>query len=432
MTYRFGEFTLDERTRQLRRGNARVHMRAKCFDALQMLVRHANLTVTKSQIMAALWRDREADDASLTQLIYELRRHIEDAGAEMIVTIPSVGYRFTPDVHTTPAGSPLERYVEPVDVFDLYAKGMFLLEKPGKARFMQAKDLFERAVALMPSYAPAYLGLAHAWLTMACSIYIEPTPAFPNGRAAAEQALKLDERLAEAYALLANAALFYDRDWQATAQFVSRALGMNPSLQPAHQSLAWMHIATGELDEAAKIVIKTIEMIPTSLPLQVILAQIYRYRGEAEKSARLLRSILDMDPSFDLARYYLANCLIGQGFVDEGIAELQRVAEVEPTVQVRSSIAYAFAVKGDRAKAQETLRRLQIEAGSEYVSPFALAFIYAGLRDYDGTMRELHRAARERSPWLIFLGVESRFDPLRSRRDFQQLLVDLGLRRLAA
>jgi|SRR5579884_768079 len=432
MTYRFGDFSLDERTRQLHRSGGRVRMRAKCFDALQFLVRHANSTVTKSQIISALWRDRETDESSLTQLIYELRRHIGDSGGQMIVTIPSVGYRFTPDVHTSPGGSPLERYVDPVHVYELYTKGMFLLEKPAKRRYVDAKALFERAVTLMPAYAPAYLGLAYSWMTMACSIYVEPAPAFVKGRAAVEQALKIDERLAEGYALLATAALFYDRDWQATAQFASRALAINSNLQAAHQTLAWMHIATGDFDEAAKIVIQSIETIPTSLPLQVILALIFRYRGESDKAIRLFRSILEMDPSFDLARYYLANGLIARGSIDEGVAELQRVAETEATVQVRSSIAYALAVKGERAKAQDILHRLQTESASEYVAPFALALIHAGLRDYESAMREIYRAVRERSPWLIFLGVEFRFDPLRARRDFQDLLVDLGLRRLAA
>ncbi len=433
MTYRFGDFSLDERTRQLRRGNQRLQLRAKCFDALQFLVRHANATVTKSQFIDALWHNREADEASLTQLVYELRRLLGDVNGELIVTLPSVGYRFTPEVHVDePRGSSLERYVEPVNVYELYAKGMFLLEKPGKARFWQALQLFQRAAELMPCYSPAYLGLAHAWITMGCSIYVHPRLAFPNGRAAAEQALKLDETLAEAYALLANVALFYHRDWPATAQFASRALAMNPSLPSPHQALAWMHIATGNLDEATKIAIKTIEMMPASLPLQVILAQIYRYRGEVKKSTALLRSIVDMDRTFDLARYYLANCLISEGLIDEALAELERVAQFEPTAQVLSAIAYAFAVKGERSKAEDILRGLRIEAQRDYVSPFPIAIIYAGLRDYDAAMRELYQAVEEQSPWLIFLGVEFRFDAMRGRHDFQQLLVEAGVRSAAA
>lgn len=430
--YRFADFTLDERTRQLRRGSERLQLRAKCFDALQFFVRHANVTITKPQIISALWNDREVDDGSLTQLIYELRRAIGDFKGEMVVTLPSLGYRFTPRVHAMPADSPLERYVEPVNVYELYAKGMYLLEKPGKQRFLQALNLFERAVTLMPAYAPAYLGLGNIWLTMACSIYVPPSPAFEDAREAARQALIIDDNLAEAHALLANAALFYDRDWQTTERCASQALAMNPSLQLAHQALAWMYVATGNLDAAIKAVIKTIEMIPASLALQVTLAVVYRYRGDIDKSIALFRSVLEMDAGYDLARYYLGNTLIGKGFVDAGIAELERVAAVEPTVQVRSSLAYAYAQTADRARAEEMLRTLKAETATQYVAPYALALVHAGLHEYDAAMREIRRAVQERSPWLIFLGVEPRFGVLQARRDFQQILVDLGLRRLAA
>jgi adenylate cyclase len=431
MVYRFGVFSLDERSRRLRRGAQSLQMRSKCFDALAFLVHNANTTVTKSQIIDALWPDRDVDEASLTQIVYELRKHLGDVNGDMIVTLPSVGYRFTPHVDAAPADSRFERYFEPVDTYELYAKGKYLLEKRGKTEFMQALQLFQRAVEESPSYALAYLGLAQAWNALGTYIYVEPKIAFPNGRAAAQRALELDPNLPEAYSLLAEGALFFDRDWESTARFASAAVAMNPSLQMPRHTLAWLHIAMGDLDEAAKIVIRTIEMFPASLNLHTTLALIYRYRGEVEKSIALFRGILEMDATYNLARYYLGNSLVVQGPIEEAIAELDRVAAVEPTVQVRSSLAYALARGGDRRTAEEILESLQAQATTEYVSRYSLALINVGLHNFERAMDELHHAIAERAAWLIFLGVEPRFDVMRSRADFQGLLVELGLRKAA-
>jgi len=428
MMYRFGSFSLDERTRQVRYGTERLQLRSKCFDALTLLVRNANTTITKPAIIEALWPDHDADEASLTQLIYELRKYLDDAGTEMIVTVPGVGYRFTPHVQAMPADSAFERYVDPMNSYELYAKGKFLLEKRGKEHFMQALQLFQRAVDETPSYAPAYLGLAQAWNALGCHIYVEPKIAYTNGRVAAERALELDPNLPEAYASLAEVALFFDRDWQSAARHACSAIAMNPSLQPPHHILAWLHIALGDLDEAAKVVIRTIEMFPTSLNLHATLALIYRYRGDNAKSIALFRGILDMDPTYHLARYYLGNSLVVDGPVQQAIVELERVAAPEPTVQVRSSLAYALAVAGQRERAEEILRSLQRQSATEYVSRYSLALVHVGLRQFDRAIGELRGAVDERASWLIFLGVEPRFDAMRSRTDFQELLIELGLR----
>ncbi len=431
MVYRFGTFSLDERCRQLRRGAERLQMRSKCFDALTFFVHNANVTVGKSELMNALWPNRDVDEASLTQLVYELRKHLGDVNGDIIVTLPSVGYRFTPHVDAAPAGPRFERYMEPVDTYELYAKGKYLLEKRGKREFLQALHLFQRVVDESPSYALGYLGLTQAWNALGTFIYVEPKIAFPKGRAAARRALELDPNLPEAYALLAEAALYFDRDWEATMQFASTSIEMNPSIQLSHHTLGWMHMAMGDLDEAAKIVIRTIEMFPASLNLHATLALVYRYRGDIEKSVALFRGILEMDPTYNLARYYLGNSLVVQGPVEEAIGELQRVAAVEPSVQVRSSLAYALARAGDRRAAEEILAMLEAQAKTEYVSRYSLALVYVGLEDFDRAMDELREAVCERAAWLIFLGVEPRFDEIRSRRDFQGLLIELGLRQAA-
>ncbi len=53
--YRFSEFTLDARSRVLKKGEEAVPLTRKAFDALLLLVQNAGRTVTKDELMEAVW-----------------------------------------------------------------------------------------------------------------------------------------------------------------------------------------------------------------------------------------------------------------------------------------------------------------------------------------------------------------------------------------
>ena len=55
LSYRFGEFELNQRERILLRNEEPVALAPKSFDALLYLVRNAEHLVSKSDLMAELW-----------------------------------------------------------------------------------------------------------------------------------------------------------------------------------------------------------------------------------------------------------------------------------------------------------------------------------------------------------------------------------------
>ena len=59
--------------------------------------------------------------------------------------------------------------------------------------------------------------------------------------------------------------------------------------------------------------------------------------------------------------------------------------------------------------------------------PYWLAIAYLGLGLRDEALHQLERACEDRFDWLISLGVEPMFDPLRSNPRFQNLLKRVGL-----
>jgi len=103
--FEFGEFRLDPRQRRcIRRADGQpVPLKARSFDTLLYLVRHAGALVEKSALLQALWPGTVVEENSLNKQISAIRRALGDDGDAYIVTVPGRGYQFVMPV--TLAGS---------------------------------------------------------------------------------------------------------------------------------------------------------------------------------------------------------------------------------------------------------------------------------------------------------------------------------------
>src|SRR6266853_5296468 len=100
VSYRFGPFLLDVKQRKLFREDTEVPLTDKTRDLLITLVDAAGQTVTKAELMAALWPDAVVEDSNLTQTVFVLRKALGDDSDESgyIRTVRRQGYRFVSPV----------------------------------------------------------------------------------------------------------------------------------------------------------------------------------------------------------------------------------------------------------------------------------------------------------------------------------------------
>ncbi len=93
--YRFGEFSLDAQGRTLRRGVEAVPLTAKAFDVLLLLIQSGGRTVTKDELMKAVWPNSFVEESNLTQTIFMVRKALEETSdRRYILTVQGQGYRF--------------------------------------------------------------------------------------------------------------------------------------------------------------------------------------------------------------------------------------------------------------------------------------------------------------------------------------------------
>jgi DNA-binding winged helix-turn-helix (wHTH) protein len=102
----FGEWRLDLEARQLLHGPEAVHVSPKAFELLKLLVERRPRALSKAELHGAIWPATFVSDASLAQLVSEIRTAIGDDAHEprFLRTVHGFGYAFAGDA--TDIGTP--------------------------------------------------------------------------------------------------------------------------------------------------------------------------------------------------------------------------------------------------------------------------------------------------------------------------------------
>lgn len=89
----FGPFRLDLASRELWRDGMRVVLTPKAFDVLAILVENAGRTVSREDLILAVWPGVVVEENNLHQQIGIVRKALGNPWSELIQNVPRVGYR---------------------------------------------------------------------------------------------------------------------------------------------------------------------------------------------------------------------------------------------------------------------------------------------------------------------------------------------------
>src|SRR5215813_9521672 len=96
--YEFGKFVLDPKGKTLFSDGKPIHLPAKEFETLLLLVENNHKALSKEEMMGALWRDSFVEESNLAKQISRLRKILNSDGEQFIETLPKHGYRFSADL----------------------------------------------------------------------------------------------------------------------------------------------------------------------------------------------------------------------------------------------------------------------------------------------------------------------------------------------
>ena len=135
--YRFSEFELNVRTRQLLRRGRAVAIQPKPFDLLVYLLRHRDRLVPREELLSEVWGGVHVDDEAVRFTLHAARKAVDDDGSrqEVIRTVPRAGFRLVAEVEEVAA--PIIR----------------LTEESSRTPFLGRDRLMERATSMLGEVA---------------------------------------------------------------------------------------------------------------------------------------------------------------------------------------------------------------------------------------------------------------------------------------
>ncbi|MGB2636722.1 MAG: protein kinase [Candidatus Acidiferrum sp.] len=308
------------------------------------------------------------------------------------------------------------------EAYEAYLRGKYEFEKRTPEGFQDAASYFQKAIDKDATFAAAYAGLADTYILMLTNRSIPDQTLIPKAKKAAEQALQLDDRLAQAHTSLAAVRFWLLEGGDIEPEF-QRAIALDPSYAQGIHWYALYLAAIGRREESIREIKLAREIDPKSLIINANLGFIEYLAGEDNRAEEAEKTTIQMDPSFVPAHIYLGQIHVEQKRYKEAIDEFHTAMALSPgDPEPQVYLAYAYAISGKKSEAQEILEELQTAQRKSGVSAYDFAVVYAGFHDTDKTLEWLEKAYIERSGKMANLGVHPQFAFLRKEPRFQNLV----------
>ena len=325
-----------------------------------------------------------------------------------------------------PGAAPVRPPTADLVAYELYLRGQFFRYQLSGDALQRAVGLFEQAIARDPGFARAHAGLADAHALLVLFGDRPPREGFRRARAAAVTALTLDSTLAQAHASLAHIETAHDWNWASAGRRFERATALDPaSTTIRHWRALWL-FDQRRFEDAAALLQQTLASDPLSTPVRLTLGRMHVSMRQPNRAISYLNGAIELNPRLSLAHQQLGYAYLQKGMPAEAVAAFARAAALGG-LRDSAQLAYAHAVTGRRAEAEQIVRALIGSSDRRYVSPFDVAVAYVGLGDSDAAFRWLERAYEEHAAGMDTIAITPALAPLYADPRWTRLLLRMGL-----
>jgi eukaryotic-like serine/threonine-protein kinase len=326
-----------------------------------------------------------------------------------------------------PAPAP-KRTTSNAEAYGLYLKGAHQTYLWSEAGLRNGMAFFQQAIALDPSYALGYAGLAYNLNLMGFYGFIAGKEAFPKAKAAAQKALDLDPSLAEAHVALAVYAYSASRDIPEAIRCAEKAIALKPDLAIAHSSLSIAYTLARRPEDALAAVRKAAELDPLSPLFQANTALVLHIMGRDDEAWQVAKAALELHPEDYFLTRVSIYCVNTPEKGAEVIESAKKAAASSKSVGIGKGIlGFAYAKAGNFERAKEILNEIDALGFREPGLGYHVALICVVVGEYERALDHLERAEQAQMGLLMHLRSEPSVDPIRAMPRFKALMRRLGL-----
>jgi adenylate cyclase len=278
-----------------------------------------SVSLTDTNRSAVLWSEKyEAEPKDIFAVQDQITRRITGALALRLTSI---------ELARSSAKPPNN-----LEAYDLVLRGRDVLSRLTRSANAQARDLFERAIALDPNYAPAYVGLGQVDMRAANQGWTkDPGEALEQAEKLAQKAITLDDLSSGAHALLGDAAVQFG-DYDRALEELKRAIDLNGSDAESYGHLVAVLTYRGDTAgaiAAGELLAQFQPELPDGAAFNLGIAYILADRGA--DAVRILERAVERNPAPLVSNVMLAAAYAAAGRQQEAERQAERVHQRFPT-----------------------------------------------------------------------------------------------------
>lgn len=300
-----------------------------------------------------------------------------------------------------------------LEAFDLFLLGKEAWNRRTGPELLRAIELFEAALAIDSTYAPAWAALAGTYVVLPGYTTVSARTAYDRLRETGRRALELDSLNVEAHTALGYGTVWYGRDFETGIRRLERALEIDPDYATALHWLGEVLAHADRLEESRARFELALEVDPLSRVTVADYGQALQLAGRLEEAIHLLDGLLRDSPDYLIGQYWLFYPTLLTGRYERAEALVRSVARgvgLDPDGMATTVRGVAGEVPREEAVAALNAQPRSISG----VGLVLLTALYGQLGALDEGFAALEEEAGTPIQALIYLVTHPMFEPYRS------------------
>jgi Tfp pilus assembly protein PilF len=311
-----------------------------------------------------------------------------------------------------------------------YRAGLFDRQTRTPAGLRRAVDDFTQAIVRDPQYAEAYAGLAQSYELLREYTTVPPDYAFPRAKAAADRAIALNPKLADAHLALAFAEFYWFHQSKIARAEFQKAIALSPANAIAHHWYATYLLELGEFPQALAQIDKAADLDTESIAIRADRGLILFYAGRGSESVTLLKQLAQSQPQFASTHRYLAKIYFAEhddnGFLRE-LALAAAALEDADAKAVEAAGENGLATAGHVGMLQAMLGIEEPLVRDSRGRAYDVAVMHAELGDAEGALNWLRSSLARGEADIAGVAIDPSFRQLHTMPLFRRLARNAGV-----
>jgi eukaryotic-like serine/threonine-protein kinase len=312
--------------------------------------------------------------------------------------------------------------------FEAYLRGRAYVLWPTLPELLRAVEHLDEAVTLDVTFADAWASRATAYRRMPL-FDAEPDAAFSEARRSAMRALDLQPDHAEALAALGTIAFWHEWDYTRAEELLRRAQERQPSSADLNVALAHLLSNIGRHAEALTEVRRARAADPSWPVARSLEGQFLFMARRYDDALARLDEVVELYPRFPAGHVMRIYPLMALGRYADAIRACEKAVELGRALGAPAPHSFPVALRGHAlarmgrlTEAEEALESLRQQAARRFVPPHHEALLLHALGRDDEALGRLRAAVEAKDLFVTFLGVDPKWDGLRDKPEFRDVL----------